>query len=56
MTQLNNGVLDPEGLISMNTRYKVENQDMTFGFEDIFAYDNQAGGDRYTKQILFKTY
>lgn len=56
MTQLNNGVLDPEGLISMNTRYKVENQDMTFGFEDIFAYDNQAGGSRYTKQILFKTY
>lgn len=56
MTQLNNGVLDPEGLISMNTRYKVENQDMTFGFEDIFAYDNQAGGDRYIKQILFKTY
>ncbi|MDD2290676.1 MAG: hypothetical protein PHV52_00220 [Aliarcobacter sp.] len=56
MTQLNNGVLDPEGLISMNTRYKVENQDMTFGFEDIFAYDNQAGGNRYTKQILFKTY
>lgn len=56
MTQLNNGVLNPEGLISMNTRYKVENQDMTFGFEDIFAYDNQAGGDRYIKQILFKTY
>jgi hypothetical protein len=56
MTQLNNGVLDPEGLISMNTRYKVENQEMTFGFEDLFAYDNQAGGDRYIKQILFKTY
>lgn len=56
MTQLNNGVLDPEGLISMNTRYKVENQDMTFGFEDVFAYDNQAGGNKYIKQILFKTY
>lgn len=56
MTQLNNGVLDPAGTIPMNTRYKVENQDMTFGFEDVFAYDNQAGGNRYIKQILFKTY
>lgn len=56
MTQMNNGVLDPEGTIPMNTRYKVENQDMSFGFEDLFAYENQAGGNRYIKQILFKTY
>ena len=44
---------DPQGTIVMNTRYRPTKSFM-YGFEDMFQYDNMAGGQMYVYNTLWK--
>lgn len=46
-------VFDPESTIVMNVKYKPE-LSYTFGFEDMFRYENMAGGDMYAYNMLWR--